>query len=588
MKIIEVRNMSFKYKVLGQVRYGSELEDILTMKGISNIPEFLNPSKKCIENELLFDNIERARDVFVKHVANNDIISIVVDCDCDGYTSAAVIYQYIKQINSKCEIVYYIHEHKIHGLKDVVDDIKQDNSTLVIIPDAASSDKIECDTLVECGKNVIILDHHNTTVANNSAIVVNNQVSKKIRNKSLTGVGIVYKFIRLLDKYYNKHYSDQYLDLVAVGTIGDSANLLELETRKLVLDGLNLVAKKQNKNKFITELVSAQSYMMNNQITINNIAFYICPLINSQIRLGSYESKCLLFEAMCDIKKLKERKNKNGRIDFISLQEYMAKECLITNRRQKREAEESVEKISEEIEMFQLNKYPILVCNAKDMVTDGLIGLVANRLAYKYKRPCLLLQERDGLCKGSGRGCKTSQIENLYTWCRNTNLFEKVEGHNYAFGCEIKLSNTSELYQLLSEMECERLPMYYVYAEYDAKVIHAQIIKRIAKYNYIWGSSVTEPFFVIKNIICNKFDLQLKGARNNIIEFIYKNIKFTYFTRGSSLSGVYKSLQDMPGNSISFDIVGRFSVDKRHNNLAEVIIEDWDFRYSYEKSLFGN
>ena len=55
--------MSFKYKVLGQVRFGNELEDILRLKGITDINSFLNPTVKNAESELLFNNIEKARDI---------------------------------------------------------------------------------------------------------------------------------------------------------------------------------------------------------------------------------------------------------------------------------------------------------------------------------------------------------------------------------------------------------------------------------------------------------------------------------------------------------------------------------------------
>lgn len=60
--------MSFKYEVLGQVRFGNELEDILKLKGITDINSFLNPTIKNTESELLFNNIEKARDTLVEHI----------------------------------------------------------------------------------------------------------------------------------------------------------------------------------------------------------------------------------------------------------------------------------------------------------------------------------------------------------------------------------------------------------------------------------------------------------------------------------------------------------------------------------------
>ena len=63
------------------------MNDILTLKGIEDIDSFLHPTIKNTESELLFDNIEKARDVFVKHIENKSIIDLLVDCDVDGFTS---------------------------------------------------------------------------------------------------------------------------------------------------------------------------------------------------------------------------------------------------------------------------------------------------------------------------------------------------------------------------------------------------------------------------------------------------------------------------------------------------------------------
>ena len=229
--------MSFKYDVLGHVRFGNELEDILKLKGIKDIDSFLNPTIKNIESELLFDDIEKARDVFVKHIENKSVIDLLVDCDVDGFTSASNIYQYIKRINSNIEIRCFIHKGKIHGLSEFVDSMCEDDSKLIIVPDAGSGDSKECKKLIESGKDIIILDHHSIDASDNPAIVVNNQLSDKITDKAMTGVGITYKFTKLLDKYYGVNYADDYLDLVALGMIGDGADTVNLQTRYLILIG---------------------------------------------------------------------------------------------------------------------------------------------------------------------------------------------------------------------------------------------------------------------------------------------------------------------------------------------------------------
>ena len=323
--------MSFKYDVLGHVRFGNELEDILKLKGIKDINSFLNPTVKNTESELLFDNIEKARDVFVKHIENKSVIDLLVDCDVDGFTSASNIYQYIKRLNPDIEVRCFIHKGKIHGLSEFVDSMCEDDSKLVIVPDAGSGDSKECEKLIKSGKDVIILDHHSIDASDNPAIVVNNQLSYRITDKAMTGVGITYKFTKLLDKYYGVDYADDYLDLVAFGMIGDRADTVNLQTRYLILKGLEQIRNKTNKNKLISVLVDAQMYSMNNKITINGIGFYVCPLMNSMIRLGEYEDKCYMFEALCNSGEMIDRKVREKGMVNMTIQEYVLKACQSSN-----------------------------------------------------------------------------------------------------------------------------------------------------------------------------------------------------------------------------------------------------------------
>jgi single-stranded-DNA-specific exonuclease len=572
--------------VLGQVRFGNELEDILRLKGVTDIKSFLNPTVKNTESELLFNNIEKARDVLIKHIENNSKIDLVVDCDVDGNTSGAVIYQYIKNIKSSIDIDYFIHTGKLHGLKEFVDRICQDDSSLVIVPDAGTGDVEECKRIIESGKDIIILDHHSISSEGNPAIVVNNQLSDKVTDKAMTGVGVTYKFAKLLDKYYGVDYSDDYLDLVALGMIGDRADTMDLETRFLILEGLNQIRNKSGKNKLIETLVNAQMYSMDNKITMNGIGFYVCPLINSLIRLGEYEDKRYMFEAFVNSDKVLERKVRGKGIVEMTIQEYTLKACESSNRKQKKMTEDSAAVLSEEIKGFGLDKFPILICNARDNVDGNSTGLIANRLADQYQRPCLLMRRKGDICKGSGRGYEKCEIRDFNQWCKDTGLFMKVDGHPGAFGCEISFENTNKLFQILSTMKKIDEPTYYVYHVYDASQLHDQIIKNIAKYDEVWGNTVSEPIFLIKNVPCNKYNINLIGSKQNKIEFMYHNIKFTKQTKSRSLAKLYKDILSV-GDNIKFDIVGRFTIDTKNGKCPQVIIEDMIFEKSNIEQRFG-
>lgn len=131
-------------------------------------------------------------------------VGLLVDCDVDGFTSAALLTNYIRQQmapygtfpNSKMELVHLFHEGKIHGLADtkvmrqIRDEVKP---SLVIVPDASGTPE-QYQALVDLGMDILVIDHHDTNDYgdNTRVIVVNNQHSENYRNKALSGVGVVW------------------------------------------------------------------------------------------------------------------------------------------------------------------------------------------------------------------------------------------------------------------------------------------------------------------------------------------------------------------------------------------------------------
>lgn len=94
-------------------------------------------------------------------IKNNGRVQVLTDCDCDGYTSAAIILNYLfsrlpEWSEHKCS--FLLHKSKQHGLSDVMDKIDCD---LIIVPDAASNDwQQQMELTVNRGIEVIVLDFY--------------------------------------------------------------------------------------------------------------------------------------------------------------------------------------------------------------------------------------------------------------------------------------------------------------------------------------------------------------------------------------------------------------------------------------------
>ena len=572
--------------VIPQSFYGNEIRDILKYYNIKNVDAFLKPTldDSVVEDPLLFDNIEKATDVILDGVKNKKHFALVVDCDCDGFTSASVIYRYLKQLDSEVDITPYFHKGKVHGLQEHYKEIGETDCDIVLCPDSASSDIKEAEYLYNLNKQVICLDHHECEeeiYKTSKAIIVNNQPSKRVTDKSLTGVGVVYKLCKLLDSRLGVNYIDDYLPYLAIGQIADRADLCNSpQSRYLVFKGLAKMYKRECKSTFINMLLDTQNYSMNNKVTLTTVAFYICPLINSLIRLGDMTQKEILFRAMCDSKDTIERKIRGKGLVNITVQEYAIKDCQSLHRKQSKLTEEECILLYEQIAHCQLDKLPMLIVNA-DAVDGSMTGLIANKLVSTYKKPVFLMRKKGNSLCGSARNFDKFGIVDLKKWCDETGLFKLAEGHANAFGVIIDSNNINELFEVISQVKADAY-VHSVFGEYDASSLSGEIIKNIGSYDYVFGAGINTPLFVVKGMSVNKWNISLKGAKQNIIEFQYKNITVTKMAR-YSLEEEYNNIlkiAEQSNDNVEFDLICTFNIDYKNDKAPKLCVEEWVYRPS--------
>ena len=582
------KQQELNYKlVIGQPFYGNEIKDILNYYGIKKNDSFIKPTMddSAIEDPLLFDNIEKACDVILDGVKNKKRFALVVDTDADGFTSSSVIYKYLKRLDHEVDITPYFHEKKVHGLNDLYKQIGETDCDIVLCPDSASSDIQEAEYLYNLNKQVVVLDHHevdeeiyNTT----KAIVVNNQASKRVTDKSLTGVGVVYKLCKLLDSKLTINYADDYLPEVAIGMIADRTDLCNSpQSRYLVFKALATMYKRECKSSFINMLLDVQSYSMSNKITLTTVAFYIAPLINSLIRLGTMEQKEILFKAMCDSKDTIERKIRGKGIVNITVQEYAIKDCQSLHRKQSKLIEEECILLYEQIAHCQLDKLPMLIVNG-DSVDPSMTGLIANKLVSTYRKPTFLLRKKGNTLAGSGRNFDKFAIVDLKKWCDDTGLFKLAQGHQNAFGVMIDSNNINKLFALISQLKVDAY-VHSVFGEYEASSLSGEIIKNIGSYDYVWGAGINPPLFVVKGMTMNKYNINLKGSKQNIIEFQYKNIIVTKMARYSleeEYNDIIRTATEQGNDTVEFDLICTFNIDYKNDKAPKLCVEDWVYRAS--------
>lgn len=333
----------------------------------------------------------------IKTIAAKKKAIVIVDSDCDGFTSSAVLINYLHDVFPQWvenKLDYALHSGKQHGLNDHIDHLLTENYSLVLIPDAGSNDVEECKKLKEKNIEVIILDHHICDLDNPYAYVINNQLSN-YPNKELSGVGVTWQFCRYLDLLLFKNYADQYLDLVALGNDADMMSMTSIETKHLINKGL-----KQVQNPFIAYMHEKNKFSLGENLTPIGVAFYIAPFVNAIVRSGTLEEKTLVFNSMLKFLAFNEiPSTKRGHLlgEKEKLVEQAVRVATNVKARQTKAQDAGMAKIEQMIEDQDLLLHKVLLFLLEPNEVDkNIAGLIANKIMAKYQRPvCILTEVRD-------------------------------------------------------------------------------------------------------------------------------------------------------------------------------------------------
>ena len=559
------------------------VERVLTNRGIAlaEIEHYLHTTDNDILDPKTIKNIEEGAKMLIKHISQNDDILVQIDSDCDGFTSAATFINYLYCLFPafvKNHVSYRIHAGKEHG---IIPDTVGDNIKLVIAPDSSSNDYDEHEYLSKNGIDILVIDHHEAEKISQYACIINNQLCD-YPTKSLSGVGMVYKFCSYIDELLNVDYANQFLDLVALGLVADMMDLRDFETRHLVTLGL-----KQIRNPYFRGMVDKQSYQLGDSITPFGIAFYIAPYVNATIRVGTQDEKLMLFESMLDYRGYEQvpstKRGCKGQTE--TRVEQACRNCTNIKNRQTKARDASLETIEQIIEENNLLNNKLLVIKLKpEMATDkNLTGLIANQLMAKYQRPVLLLNKRfnedtkEISWEGSGRGYDKSSFDDFRGFLNTSGFAMYAEGHANAFGFGILDVNFNDFinYSNNALKDYDFTPSYkvdYIFKHDDMKVSD---ILELANLKSIWGQGVEEPLVAIERIKVYKENIRLMSAdKNPTLKITLPNgmslIKFR------SSKEEYESLCSELG-CVTINIVGRCERNVWNGIISpQILIEDYE------------
>jgi single-stranded-DNA-specific exonuclease len=242
-----------------------------------------------------------------------------------------------------------------------------------------------------------------------------------------------------------------------------------------------------------------------NQLTSEDIAFFLAPILNSAGRMedASYSVNFLISKNIYDA-----RVRLNRLIDFNTVRK--ATEQDITQKA---------------IEQVNSNDQVIIVTGQK--WHEGVVGIVAARVARIYEKPCIVLTETDeGLLKGSGRSFGKCDLFNIVNGCRE--YLEKFGGHKAAIGLSLKKENLKYFKEKVEKTFNENL---YINELVDQEIIgklhfseiNFNLINLIKKFEP-YGQGNPKPKFISNNVKILKVETMGKEGEHLRFTFIQDNI----------------------------------------------------------------
>ena len=506
--------------------YDSMTDKILKIRGIKDKERFLKPSDNDINSPWELSNMELAVEKIINAINNKLIVGIYGDIDTDGVTSLTIKYKYLSDCGLSPIIIYH-QRNKGHGI--IVDNVPKELDLLIIV-DSSSNSVEECKELSK-DMDIVILDHHNIEKDNPYAIVVNPQCNN-YPNKNLSGAGVVYQTCKAIDEEMLTFYADNYIDICAVGLIGDMMDVSDPETRALIQKGLLKIHNNCDKSLKAILKHLKKEYKPN----ATTIAFYLVPFINSIIRLGKIENIIEILTTE-DEKRLK----------------VLIKSCGGMNDKRKILQAEIVEKIES---IINLDHKIIIVDVTELKANTTLNGLIAQNVAQKYQKSTLVvsLDKETGTLGGSGRGYG-NEFDFKEALSR-TGLFESVEGHSGAFGVEFKPDNLNQIYEII-DLELEHMKQEYVVeADMIIKVedITWDLLYEIQRLSFIAGQGFKEPLFIIEDLPVG----DVKIMKEIHIKFDAEDLECVKFNVSEDeISGIERSM--------FVDVLGSLSVNSWYN-----------------------
>ncbi len=472
------------------------LATVLANRNIGTVrhaSEFLQPTFQSLPNPMELSGMCEATDRICDALQKNERILVFGDYDADGVTATAVLVTFLKCAGANVQVHLPHRTMEGYGLqpKHITQLAIPQKIDLIVTVDCGSSSHDAVDAAKRFGIDVIITDHHNIETKPEAFAVINPKLPQQPESLgNLAGVGVAFYLVIglrmvLRENGWWKDRKEPNLsalcDLVAIGTVADVVPLVGVNRilAKTGLQQMNMCPRPG------VEALKIASAIRSRSINSDDISFRLTPRINAAGRIAHAKTAFDLLTA----RSLKTARQIAETLDQLN------------KRRQAIEHQ-----IYDQI-IRQLDSRPDLLERktlvlANNIWHEGVLGIVAAKLANNFHRPVVLVSTRDGIGKGSGRSVPGIDLYEALNNCRS--LLDKFGGHRMAAGLTVQHDNVRKL-QAAFERTVEQLSpgemakSITVDAEIQFDQIDPQLVTDLERLEP-FGEANPAPIFLSKNV----------------------------------------------------------------------------------------
>ncbi len=353
-------------------------------------------------------------------MSRGEKIAVFGDYDVDGITATCLLTDFLRRhgadavsyIPGRLEEGYGLNPIAIHQLHD-------EGVKLIVTVDCGITAVSEAELCRQLGIDLVITDHHECkqTLPAAAAVVDPHRPDGGYPHKNLSGVGVAFKLASALCGS-QEGVLEEYADMVCLGTVADVMPL-QGENRVFVARGLESLA--HTKRPGIAALM-AECGCAPEAVSASSIGFMLAPRINAAGRMGQIDLAVELF--LTD--------------DPDKAAEAARGLCELNRQRQAVESEIYRQAVS----MLPMGKPPEAIVLADESWHQGVVGIVASRIAEEYACPTFLI------CLDGEHGKASSRSHggfNLFASLSALSpLLESYGGHELAAGFTISRANIPE------------------------------------------------------------------------------------------------------------------------------------------------